>query len=192
MTFMWPRWLQVAVKQVRPTSDEPISVTVENVLTEARLFWLVDHPNIISLKGVCLKEPDLCLVMEFARGGCLYKVLAGRHLPPDVLVEWALQIARGVHYLHERRMIHRDLKSSNSKWSNDRTAMHIESSCNVNRGGSKAAAPVSPERIGICWCGFHRLAGKPNNISFGALGVVKYNSRPQTKIENGGLQTGCN
>jgi serine/threonine protein kinase len=108
--------LQVAVKLVWTTSNEPNNLTVENVHTEARLFWLLDHPNIISLKGVCLKEPNLCLVMEFARGGCLYRVLSGRHLPPDVVVGWAMQIASGMRYLHELHLIHRDLKSNNSTY----------------------------------------------------------------------------
>jgi len=48
--------------------------------------------------------------------------------------------------------------------------------CNVNRGwGAKLHPehPVSPKRIGIFWCGFHRLVGEPEHISCGALGVVK-------------------
>jgi len=98
-------------------SDNPRD-NLESVRREAKLFWFLDHPNIIKLKGVCLKEPNLCLVMEYARGGSLYQALGGRHLAPDVLLDWAKQIADGMHYLHEdapMQLIHRDLKSSNSK-----------------------------------------------------------------------------
>lgn len=38
--------------------------------------------------------------------------------PLDVLVDWAIQIADGMHYLHELAVItlvHKDLKSSNSE-----------------------------------------------------------------------------
>ncbi|KAJ8256393.1 hypothetical protein COCON_G00185450, partial [Conger conger] len=59
---------EVAVKAARQDPDEDISVTAENVRQEARLFWMLRHPNIISLRGMCLKEPNLCLVMEYARG----------------------------------------------------------------------------------------------------------------------------
>lgn len=79
---------------------------------------MLQHPNIIKLEGVCLEEPNLCLVMEYARGGTLNRVLTGRRIPPHILVNWAVQIARGMHYLHEEAVvpiIHRDLKSSNSK-----------------------------------------------------------------------------
>jgi len=61
----------------------------------------------------------------------------------------------------------------------------------VNRGGAKAAPPVSLERIGIFRCNFHRLVGEPKQISSGALGVVKLQAMP-AQIQNGGLQTGCN
>lgn len=108
---------EVAVKAVLPDPGEIAGTAVESVRREARLFWLLRHRNIIAMLGVCLREPNLCLVMEYARGGPLNRVLSGRRLAPDVLVDWALQIAEGMHYLHEEAklpLVHRDLKSSNS------------------------------------------------------------------------------
>uniref|UniRef100_A0A8C9PXC8 mitogen-activated protein kinase kinase kinase n=1 Tax=Spermophilus dauricus TaxID=99837 RepID=A0A8C9PXC8_SPEDA len=106
----------VAVKAALQDPDEDISVTAESVRQEARLFAMLAHPNIIALKAVCLEEPNLCLVMEYAAGGPLSRALAGRRVPPHVLVNWAVQIARGMHYLHCEALvpvIHRDLKSNN-------------------------------------------------------------------------------
>ena len=108
----------VAIKAARADPDEPISVAIDNVRKEAKLFWLLSHENITPLRGVCLKPPNLCLVMEYAAGGSLNRVLNGRRIPPNILVDWALQIAHGMHYLHELApltLVHRDLKSSNSK-----------------------------------------------------------------------------
>uniref|UniRef100_A0A0P4W3D2 mitogen-activated protein kinase kinase kinase n=1 Tax=Scylla olivacea TaxID=85551 RepID=A0A0P4W3D2_SCYOL len=108
---------EVAVKAARQDPDEDISVTIENVRQEAKLFWPLKHENIVALKGVCLQEPNLCLVMEYARGGSLTRVLQQRKvIGPSVLTDWAIQIARGMNYLHSHapvRIIHRDLKSSN-------------------------------------------------------------------------------
>lgn len=109
----------VAVKAARQDPDEDISVTAQNVQNEARLFAMLKHPNIIALIGVCLQEPNLCLVMEYASGGPLSRALAGRRIPPHVLVNWAVQIARGMQYLHNEAIvpvIHRDLKSNNSEF----------------------------------------------------------------------------
>ncbi|XP_071762698.1 mitogen-activated protein kinase kinase kinase 21 isoform X1 [Centroberyx gerrardi] len=107
---------EVAVKAARQDPDEDITATSDSVKQEAKLFSMLQHPNIIKLEGVCLEEPNLCLVMEYARGGTLNRVLTGRRIPPHILVNWAVQIARGMHYLHEEAVvpiIHRDLKSSN-------------------------------------------------------------------------------
>lgn len=109
---------EVAVKAARQDPDEEASVAIQNVRQEGKLFWLLKHENIVQLEGVCLEMPNLCLVMEYARGGSLNRVLSGRKIRPDVLVDWAIQIARGMDYLHNKAVIcviHRDLKSSNGK-----------------------------------------------------------------------------
>ncbi len=106
------------MKAARQDPDEDIKATADSVKQEAKLFSMLQHPNIIKLEGVCLEEPNLCLVMEYARGGTLNRALTGMRIPPHVLVNWAVQIARGMQYLHEEAVvpiIHRDLKSSNSK-----------------------------------------------------------------------------
>uniref|UniRef100_A0A8D2Q7Q9 Mitogen-activated protein kinase kinase kinase n=1 Tax=Varanus komodoensis TaxID=61221 RepID=A0A8D2Q7Q9_VARKO len=112
---LW-RGEEVAVKATRQDPEEDVAVTAANVRQEARLFAMLRHPNIIALRAVCLVPPNLCLVMEYARGGALSRVLAGKKVPPHVLVNWAVQVARGMNYLHNEAVvsiIHRDLKSIN-------------------------------------------------------------------------------
>jgi len=115
---LW-RGQEVAVKAARLDCDDDIEVTSENLQQEAKLFWLLQHENIVTLKGMCLEKPNLCLVMEYAKGGSLNRVLAGKKVHPKVLVDWAIQIARGMNYLHNKApipLIHRDLKSSNGEY----------------------------------------------------------------------------
>lgn len=107
---------EVAVKAARIDPDEDINVTIESVKQEATLFWLLEHENIVQLLGVCLELPHLCLVMEYCRGGSLNRILASHKINPSTLLDWAIQIARGMDYLHNglpTPIIHRDLKSSN-------------------------------------------------------------------------------
>ncbi|XP_049724147.1 mitogen-activated protein kinase kinase kinase 21 [Elephas maximus indicus] len=119
---------EVAVKAARRDPEQDAAAAAESVRREAKLFSMLQHPNIIQLRGVCLRQPNLCLVLEFARGGALNRALAAaadsrapgprraRRIPPHVLVNWAVQIARGMLYLHEEAIVpilHRDLKSSN-------------------------------------------------------------------------------
>lgn len=109
--------MEVAIKAARNFVDTSAEVARDRVLQEGRLFWLLKHENIISLHGICLEEPYLCLIMEYARGGPLNRILGnGRRIRPDVLVDWAIQVARGMNYLHHGApisLVHRDLKSAN-------------------------------------------------------------------------------
>ncbi len=84
-------------------------------VTDIRHLRQISHPNIVAFRGVCSTSPSCyCIVMELCPYGQLYELLkSGRQIPPGLIVEWARQIASGMHYLHHHRIIHRDLKSPN-------------------------------------------------------------------------------
>ncbi|KHJ46254.1 SH3 domain protein [Trichuris suis] len=108
----------VAIKAARIDSEDEIEQILETVRQEAQLFHLLRHPNVAALRGVCLSLPNLCLVLEFYAGGPLNRILSAYKVPPDVLIDWAVQIACGMNYLHTEApisLVHRDLKSSNGK-----------------------------------------------------------------------------
>lgn len=94
----------VAVKKVK-----------EKLETEIRHLKKLNHPNIVAFRGVCTQSPNCyCIVMEFCPYGQLYDFLkSGQQLPPNMIFEWAQQIASGMNYLHSHKIIHRDLKSPN-------------------------------------------------------------------------------
>lgn len=111
---------EVAVKVARTENYDDYPKTLQSVKDEAKFFSILRHRNIVGLFGVCLEPPNLCIVLEYARGGALSKVLSvhGRKIPPSVLLNWAIQAAQGMNYLHSEApltVVHRDLKSGNSK-----------------------------------------------------------------------------
>ncbi|KRY85643.1 Mitogen-activated protein kinase kinase kinase 9 [Trichinella pseudospiralis] len=106
----------VAVKAARIDAEDDIDQILETVRQEAQLFHLLKHPNVAALRGVCLALPNLCLVLEYCAGGPLNRALSSWKVSPEVLIDWAIQVARGMHYLHAEApvsLVHRDLKSSN-------------------------------------------------------------------------------
>jgi serine/threonine protein kinase len=77
----------------------------------------VRHPNITLFLGACIKQPKLCIVLEYCENGSLWNVLhfTNTELPWKIRKKFALDISKGVNYLHSFTppIIHRDIKSLN-------------------------------------------------------------------------------
>merc|ERR1719477_371351 len=94
---------QVAVKKVK-----------EEFETDIKHLSKLNHPNIVKFRGVCTQSPVYCIVMEYCPYGPLFNLLReGKEIPPKKLVDWTKQLATGMNYLHQNKIIHRDLKSPN-------------------------------------------------------------------------------
>ena len=106
--------MKVAVKQLFVDGIE------EDVLTdfhkEVQIMRDMDHPQLVRLLGVMQKMPKLLLVTELMIKGSLWDYYHNEKPPKNfdrVVMTMALQMAQGMCYLHERRVLHRDLKSQN-------------------------------------------------------------------------------
>ncbi|NXJ74527.1 NEK4 kinase, partial [Trogon melanurus] len=84
---------------------------------EAQLLSQLKHPNIVTYRESWQGQDGLLyIVMGFCEGGDLYHKLKeqkGKLLPENQVVEWFVQIAMALQYLHERHILHRDLKTQN-------------------------------------------------------------------------------
>ncbi|KAM7459547.1 hypothetical protein LguiA_036541 [Lonicera macranthoides] len=108
--------LHAAVKRLVDGSVSAIT-EFEN---EVHLLSKMQHPNIISLLGYSIHGETRLLVYELMENGSLESQLHGPShgsaLPWHLRMKIALDIARGLEYLHEHcnpQVIHRDLKTSN-------------------------------------------------------------------------------
>nr|XP_020831893.1 atrial natriuretic peptide receptor 1-like [Phascolarctos cinereus] len=75
----------------------------------------LDHPNICKFLGGCIEEPNIAIVTEYCPKGSLNDVL----LSEDIPINWgfrfsfATDIAHGMAYLHQHKIFHGRLKSTN-------------------------------------------------------------------------------
>ncbi|CAE7465806.1 SIS8 [Symbiodinium sp. CCMP2592] len=120
------RWagVRVAVKEMKDSSRAPSDADVVDFLLEIAMLSQLNHPNIVRFwRGSTEMHSgsrSLLMVTEYIKQGGLSRLLHGHGGPalPDPLtlgqsLSFALDVARGVQYLHGQRILHLDLKSPN-------------------------------------------------------------------------------
>jgi NIMA (never in mitosis gene a)-related kinase len=84
---------------------------------EAQLLSSLKHPNIVAyIESFRSRDHHLNIVMAFCEGGDLYTKIKYRKkqlLNEEQIIEWFIQITLALQYMHERSILHRDLKTQN-------------------------------------------------------------------------------
>ncbi|XP_010529228.1 PREDICTED: serine/threonine-protein kinase STY8 [Tarenaya hassleriana] len=117
-TYRIAKWrgIQVAVKKLE---DEVLSdeEKVRKFHDELALLQRLRHPNIVQFLGAVTQSSPMMIVTEYLPRGDLRELLKRKgQLKPATAIRYALDIARGMSYLHEIKqdpIIHRDLEPSN-------------------------------------------------------------------------------
>ncbi|NXF18546.1 NEK3 kinase, partial [Rhodinocichla rosea] len=89
---------------------------VENSRKEAVLLAKMKHPNIVAFKESFEADGHLYIVMEFCDDGDLMQKIkhqGGNLFPEDTILHWFVQMCLAVKHIHDKRVLHRDIKSKN-------------------------------------------------------------------------------
>ncbi|KAJ1693038.1 hypothetical protein LUZ63_009736 [Rhynchospora breviuscula] len=103
----------VAIKILKP---ERINLDMQREFAqEVYIMRKVRHKNVVQFIGACTKPPSLCIVTEFMAGGSVYDYLHKQKgvFKPPALLRVAIDVSKGMNYLHQNNIIHRDLKTAN-------------------------------------------------------------------------------
>jgi serine/threonine protein kinase len=102
----------VAVK-ILPEHLSSNALARERFEREARAISSSSHPHICPLYDVGQQDGIHYLVMEYLEGQSLAERLKKGPLPPDQVLQYALQITGAVDAAHKHGVTHRDLKPGN-------------------------------------------------------------------------------
>ncbi|XP_023634182.1 protein STRUBBELIG-RECEPTOR FAMILY 6 [Capsella rubella] len=93
------------------------AMTLTECEKEINIMKKLRHPNVLLFMGAVCTEEKSAIIMEYMPRGSLFKILHNTNQPLDKKrrLRMALDVARGMNYLHRRNppIVHRDLKSSN-------------------------------------------------------------------------------
>ncbi|RXH87698.1 hypothetical protein DVH24_034598 [Malus domestica] len=104
---------EVAIKVLKPECVNPDML--KDFAQEVYIMRKVRHKNVVQFIGACTKHPSLCIVTEYMSGGSVYDYLhkqKGVFKLPSLL-KVAIDVSKGMTYLHQNNIIHRDLKAAN-------------------------------------------------------------------------------
>ena len=115
---------------VRSTQDKSLAVIKQIDLTkltpekrqiafqEGKILETFEHPNIIHFREFYFDKNFVYIVMDYADGGDLsIKIKQQREkntfFQEDLILNWFTQICLAIKHIHDRKILHRDIKSQN-------------------------------------------------------------------------------
>ncbi|XP_075866842.1 serine/threonine-protein kinase Nek1 isoform X3 [Microcebus murinus] len=83
---------------------------------EVAVLANMKHPNIVQYKESFEENGSLYIVMDYCEGGDLFKRInaqKGILFQEDQILDWFVQICLALKHVHDRKILHRDIKSQN-------------------------------------------------------------------------------
>jgi serine/threonine protein kinase len=103
----------VALKVLLP-GDSLSETAVSRFFREMKIVGRLDHPNVVRAIDADVHEGCPYIVMEYLEGSDLEQVWVRRSpLAAADVIEYMVQVSRGLAHAHEQGVIHRDIKPTN-------------------------------------------------------------------------------
>ena len=114
---------RVVAWKVLPDALKENPQALRNLLREAKAAAQLNHPNIVTVYDAGDQDGRTYIAMEFVDGTTLKEILRRRKtIPLNAVVVILSQMCEALAYAHEKKIVHRDVKTANTMWTRDRKA----------------------------------------------------------------------
>lgn len=165
---------QVAIKLLSGRRSEQ---DADHFLAQADALTHLRHPHIVSVLDFGIEDGIAFLVMNYTPHGTLrQRHPKGTRVPLDTVINYVKQIGDALHYVHEHKIVHRDIKPHNMLlgpekqiWLSDFGIAMLSKSIDSSREGSCDFEGT------VVYAAPEQLQGLPQRSSDQySLGVVTY------------------
>ncbi len=112
----------VALK-VLPESLKENPQALKNFLREAKSAAQLNHPNIVTVYDAGEQDGVYYIAMEYVDGKTLKEIVKAKgRIAPNAIVHVLAQMCEALAYAHDKKIVHRDVKTANTMWTRDRKA----------------------------------------------------------------------
>jgi predicted Ser/Thr protein kinase len=96
---------------------------LKNFLREAKSAAQLNHPNIVMVYDAGEQQGVFYIAMEYVDGHTLKEIIKRRgRIAPKGVAHVISQLCEALAYAHEKKIVHRDIKTANAMWTVDRKA----------------------------------------------------------------------
>lgn len=163
-----------------------IGSNLEQFRSEAQVIASLTHPHIVRVLDFGVENGVPFLVMDYAPNGTLRRLYSeNTPLSPTTIVPYMIQVAAALHYAHERKLVHRDVKPENMLLGPKHEILLSDFGL-VSTAQSSTSMSTKESAGTIHYMAPEQIQGKPRPASDQyALGVVVYEWLTGTRPFNG-------
>jgi tetratricopeptide (TPR) repeat protein len=109
--------------KVLPDALKENPQALKNFLREAKSAAQLNHPNIVTVYDAGEQDGRYYIAMEFVDGNTLKEIVRRRGaIASGGVLHVLVQMCEALAYAHDKKIVHRDIKTANAMWTRDRKA----------------------------------------------------------------------
>ncbi len=125
-----------SIKPARPEWEQQYLNALNDMRKEMRTLTGLNHEGIVRINDVIWGNGGVFCVMPWLQGGTLRDITssaAGRNLTADRSISWLRMLLDALRYLHNRGIVHRDIKPTNIMFDSTGKPVIIDFGAALNR-----------------------------------------------------------